>query len=336
MSNPIHLPLKMIAETVLRRGFDVGRWSPDEIPPMASHVEVHRLMMHLLPQQTDVPLGVIVGKYCPPFEFGLPSRIARHCPTLRESVERYIYFQTLAAPGCIWLEPHEDREDTEVLVAPTPPMNPEIAQSHPFFCIFPMTFAVANLRRLSADESLKVEAVDVMAAADEWTAQYEEFFGGPVRFNADQNRCYFSSQTLDAPVQGADPKVVPYLEKLAFKEFQQFGHRPGLTRDFEKLVRTRLEEGFLNDAYGLPDLAQALTMSERTLQRRLKEEGLSYRTLVDEVRETLALELLRCPDHTLQGIAHKLGYNHLASFNRAFKRWTGRSPGEFREILGQS
>lgn len=335
MSTPIQLPLKVISETAVRCGMDVGPWSPTrrDIPQVATHEEVHPLIVHLQRQDPDEPLAILIGRRSPPFDFGIPSRIARHCPTLREAVERYIHFQTLVAPGCSCVEPHDEQADITVLVAPTPPMNPDIKDSRLFRSIYPMAFAVANLRRLAGDKSLSVEAVDVITGDDGDKEKYEAFFGGSLRFGEKQNRLLFSDEVLDTPVEGADPGVVPYLEKLAYKEFQQIGHRPGVNQNFEELVRSTLEDAMLDGEHDLSDLAQTLNMSERTLQRRLKEEGLSYRELVDEVRMELAMELLRAPEHTLQCIAHKLGYNHIASFTRAFKRWTGRPPGEFRSVF---
>jgi AraC-like DNA-binding protein len=127
--------------------------------------------------------------------------------------------------------------------------------------------------------------------------------------------------------------VVPYLEKLAIQEAQRFGLRPGCGESFVGFFRIKLREAIFDGDVELSSLAKRLGMSERTLQRRLGDEDLSYRDLVDDVRKKLALELMRAAEHTLQDIAFRLGYSHLASFNRAFKRWTGRSPGEYRDEL---
>ena len=91
-------------------------------------------------------------------------------------------------------------------------------------------------------------------------------------------------------------------------------------------IRLRLEEGF-------PDLGRAAGMagmSVRTLQRRLADEGTSYSRLVDEVRFGMALRRLGAPDTKLIEIAFDLGYSDPAHFTRAFRRWTGVAPREFR------
>jgi AraC-like DNA-binding protein len=74
-------------------------------------------------------------------------------------------------------------------------------------------------------------------------------------------------------------------------------------------------------------------MSQRTLQRRLGEEGSSFSAVLDDLRFELAAELIRDRDYPLMAIAHDLGYRDQAHFTRAFRRWTGMSPSEYRSRL---
>jgi AraC-like DNA-binding protein len=96
----------------------------------------------------------------------------------------------------------------------------------------------------------------------------------------------------------------------------------GAVRDL--LVR---EPGQIPDS---PAVAAALQMSNRTLSRRLDEEGISFRALVDEVREMLAEEMLVTAQMTTEQVSRRLGYSEPASFVRAFKRWKGVAPQAFR------
>lgn len=84
----------------------------------------------------------------------------------------------------------------------------------------------------------------------------------------------------------------------------------------------------------LPAAARALGMSPRTLRRRLAQEGTTYRELSQSRRCEAARELLRNPELTLQGVAVELGFSDLTAFHRAFRRWSGRTPGEYRAALG--
>jgi AraC-like DNA-binding protein len=71
-------------------------------------------------------------------------------------------------------------------------------------------------------------------------------------------------------------------------------------------------------------------VTARTLRRRLDDEGTSYRELVEEVRQTLAQELLKTAGMKMEEVAERLGYSDATSFAHAFRRWKGRSPSELR------
>ncbi|RAJ08571.1 AraC-like DNA-binding protein [Chitinophaga skermanii] len=98
-------------------------------------------------------------------------------------------------------------------------------------------------------------------------------------------------------------------------------------------MQAKIHNYLVTNAYlgiaSLEDIAANLGMSPRTLQRKLKEEGLKYQQLTDEVRKVLALQYL-AGNSALKEIAGILGYNEISAFNRAFKRWTGNTPSEMR------
>jgi AraC-like DNA-binding protein len=83
----------------------------------------------------------------------------------------------------------------------------------------------------------------------------------------------------------------------------------------------------------MEQIAAALCMSERTLRRRLQKEGSSFSALCDTIRESMAVQLLACRHLPIEHIAGRLGYAEPASFNHAFKRWKGSTPGAFRSTL---
>ncbi|MNR32814.1 HTH-type transcriptional regulator VirS [compost metagenome] len=92
-----------------------------------------------------------------------------------------------------------------------------------------------------------------------------------------------------------------------------------------------IEANLASGRVGLEQVATELCMSKRTLQRRLQELDLEFAELVEEIRQALAIELVRQSPRSLTDIAQQLGYNEASSFTRAFRRWTGLSPREFRQ-----
>jgi len=84
---------------------------------------------------------------------------------------------------------------------------------------------------------------------------------------------------------------------------------------------------------GLDRLAAQCCIAPRTLKRRLSSRGLGYQDLLDQLRATHAMRLLAQPELSVEQIAEQVGYSSAANFYRAFRRWTGRSPGAFREAM---
>ena len=102
----------------------------------------------------------------------------------------------------------------------------------------------------------------------------------------------------------------------------------------EKSVSERIRTFLLANAYlGIPSLdymAANLNSSTRNLQRKLQKEGLTYQQLADSVRKSLALHYLDSGKHPVKEISYILGYNETSAFTRAFKRWTGTAPMDYR------
>ncbi len=93
-----------------------------------------------------------------------------------------------------------------------------------------------------------------------------------------------------------------------------------------ELIARQLESGRARAAV----IAAQLNMSRQTLYKRLKQENQSFAALLDQVRREQALIYLHDPRHTLTDVAQRLGFSELSAFSRAFKRWMGKSPAQYR------
>lgn len=147
----------------------------------------------------------------------------------------------------------------------------------------------------------------------------------PVRFGADDNAIVLPARELTAPLRFSDERLAATSRAQCEDALHQ------LTRDagFTTRVRRVIETGHPFPP-GLGRVAHTLFVSERTLKRRLHEENSRYQELVDQVRLERARELLARTTMNLGQIADALGYADAANFTRAFKRWTGVSPSQYR------
>ena len=95
-------------------------------------------------------------------------------------------------------------------------------------------------------------------------------------------------------------------------------------------VRAKIIEGLPDGGPSQEKIAQTLNTSLRSLQRRLRDEDTNFKNLLSETRQQLALQYLSDSSRSIGEITYPLGFSEPSNFTRAFKRWTGKSPGEFR------
>lgn len=155
---------------------------------------------------------------------------------------------------------------------------------------------------------------------------YEQVFGGRLRFSQAQTKMLFSADYLHLPVVSADEDLRQQVEAQAQSALRELSGEPALLRELKTLLALELAGGHVS----IDDAAQRLRLSARTLQRRLCEHTRSFQSVLDEVRQARAEQLLHDPCVSLTQIAFLLGYTEQSTFHNAFKRWTGTSPGAYR------
>lgn len=160
--------------------------------------------------------------------------------------------------------------------------------------------------------------------------RYAAWAGCDVVGGAPQAKLVLPSALLDAPVATADPDLARFFEELLGQRAAAVGRGEGdtLLSDVRRAVAQALAEG----TPSLNQLAGQLGTSPRTLQRRLLDAGTRFSQVIDDVRHDLALTHLKNPTLGIAEIAFMLGFDEVASFHRAFRRWQGTTPGAFRSV----
>ncbi|PRY19775.1 helix-turn-helix protein [Aliiruegeria haliotis] len=159
--------------------------------------------------------------------------------------------------------------------------------------------------------------------------EFERFFGGPVSFGEAESFIRFNPGQINLPIRTSDERLLAILQDQADRDLESLQTVPkqkSLVLEVERLAAVRLR----SDQAKLDIIAAELGMSGRTLSRRLGEDGTTFNEIVDNLRLTLALSLLRDSGLSLPEIAYRLGYSEVSGFNHAFKRWTGKTPKHFR------
>ena len=158
------------------------------------------------------------------------------------------------------------------------------------------------------------------------TPALERYFGAPVLHGAGETSIEVPNEVLARPLPNADPVLGGYLRKQADLLVERVSAPKVVSRECARRIAERLGSGEPSQTA----IARQMAMSERTLQRRLQAEGTSFNELLDEARRTIAFSYLADRKLAAYEVSFLLGYAEPATFFRAFKRWTGKTPQQFR------
>lgn len=157
---------------------------------------------------------------------------------------------------------------------------------------------------------------------------YMSAFRCPIHFEQSINAITYKSTDLDTRTTKADISINQFLVARVEEETKGLEVNPNqIATEVELLIQNALPSGIPS----LTELGTHMGMSNRTLTRRLSEHGVTFRDLIQKTQERLSRELLKGSDRSVAEIAFQTGFSEQSAFNRAFKRWTGLSPVEFRK-----
>jgi AraC-like DNA-binding protein len=190
---------------------------------------------------------------------------------------------------------------------------------------FTWNLLLATLRFISGRPALTPSLVEYAYPAPPSSAPYEQRFGCPVRFNAAGNAIEFANADAMTRIPTASPLAAQGLARLLDERLAQ-DERSSFSGRVRALLPAMLDQGgAMRDA-----VARKLAISERTLQRRLADEGTDFSTLLDEVRRSIAQQHLGSDRTSLKNLSYKLGFADPSAFHRACLRWFGKAPKELQ------
>jgi len=157
-------------------------------------------------------------------------------------------------------------------------------------------------------------------------AEHARIFGSPIRFDSGSCQLVFAAATLNLKIAKADQGLLAVLDRHAEELLARYPRRDILVDRVRRAIRDELNGG--NPS--LDRVAAQIGLGPRTLQRRLREQGTSHQDLLDQMRRDLAMKYLTEPQIAICEVAYLLGFSESSALHRAFKRWTGMTPSEFR------
>ena len=268
----------------------------------------------------DECFGLHFGEHFDPRDVGALVYVVLNSPTIAaaiDNIERYLHIHNEAVRVSFHIE--GQRGHLSFLLAE---LTAEQSRQHNEYS---MAVTLKTFRIIAGSHWMPHE-VRFAHAAPPRTSEHLRVFGSRVLFG-----CAANVLVLE---QGFVNRRVPATDQRLYRILKQHAERilSGMLRDDDLLaaVRRSIAESMREGNPTLAHATKTLSMSPRTLERRLKEHGVSFKQVVDDMRRRLALDYLLHRALTLTQIAFLLGYSEVSAFNRAFKRWTGSTPLKYR------
>ncbi len=273
----------------------------------------------------DPCFGLHFGERFNPKNNGPLVYVVLNSPTIAvgfETAARYLHVQNEAAKMSFNTE--GERAYVQYLLA-----DPEIEtpRQHNEYS---MAVVLNTLRMMVGSHWVPQEVHFAHEAAGQ-ASEHVRVFGAPVLFGCSANALVIEREFFERQVPAADQRLYRILKRYLERVLSEMPRES----NFVVSVRKTIGESMRDGDPKLTRVAKKIAMSPRTLQRQLKEHGVDFKQLMDDTRRRFALNYLRDRRNTLTEIAFLLGYSELSAFNRAFRRWTGSTPLDYRRRLAR-
>ncbi len=188
-----------------------------------------------------------------------------------------------------------------------------------------------RFRRLCEGE-LVMTRVELAMPEPPNRARHERYFGCAIRYGADETAVYLPRASWDLKLSGREPGLQRVLARHARQLLESRPDPSDPLLEVRRAIREVLSDGDT----AIDAVARRVAMSTRTLQRRLRQGGTTFQALVDEERRSAARAYLADKRLAVSEVAYMLGYSEASAFVRAFKRWTGQTPRDFRSAMASN
>ena len=316
----------LIAQTLRRYGLDADAvFQAAHVAPAQLHDPTSRyplgavrtLWVVAAQASQDPCFGLEVGRSWHVTSFHALGYAALASATLREALARVARYCRVVTTGVNLGLVDEGRH---TLLQLTSAVHAESGSESLDAAVQAALSALTTLCRETCGADLAPTRALLMQQDNGCAARLEEFFRCPVRFGSPSNALVFAATDLDAPLETSNPELA-HLNEQAVRRYMAQLQSARVGERARAEIMASLAGGEVSQA----GVARRLHMSVRTMQRKLKSEGLSFRDVLDSARRQLAREYAHDPTVTRSEAAYLLGFAEARSLSRAMARWKARS-----------
>lgn len=276
-----------------------------------------RLLLTVMEQTGDEFVGFGQGRRSKPGTFSMMAHAVINCANLEEAVRRGMDFYDLFDLG---VETSLVKEGDLVFLTVEMPTNIDFRDII-IEAVFLLTLRFMGWL-VGRPIPVHLVAFDFPASSED----SERVFNCPIEYAQSANRITFSSDVLTLPLVQNELSLSHFLRNSLGQLLTGEVYQSGLPAQIRTLITNEYHQR-------VPDFAEVcakLNMSPQTLRRRLKDANTSYQAIKDDIRKEASVYYLSKPDLSIEEIALLMGFSEASSFHRAFKKWTNKTPAEYR------
>ena len=281
--------------------------------------QLYKLWQLALESSKDPCIGLKVASFWHPSAAHALGYAWLASATLKDALERTVrYFSMMTDKEQLILQ--ESDEEFRLIIE-----NPVVDYPTAAEDLDASFAALVHLCRMCHGESFNPLRITMRRPQPPDPAPFKEYFRAPIQYAGNEDSVCFDRADALTVLPTANAEVARANEKIVQEYLARFDRS-----NVGMQVRSRLTEQLSSGHATQNSVADALHMSLRSLQRRLKNEGSSYKDLLDETRRELAAHYMAESHLSINEITYLLGFSEQSNFSRAFRRWTGKSPSAYR------
>ena len=306
-------------------GINLASLKAGQIPDLAT---VNRLWLNAIKLTGDHYLGLHIGEEGSLAALGIVGQIIQTSATIEEAVNHTCEFVNLISEA---FQLKLVKGDTEFSIVFEIDKNcwRQFKETVKQNIDTALVFSMKEYNALTLGHA-KPTAIHLPWPEPSSHQEYDRVFGAPVLYGQAKACINFQRHLLNERIITADYELARFLVMHAQRLQDKYSPEGKFS---ERVRQTIINQSYVN-APRITDVAAVLNVSVRTLQRKLKEEHVTFQELVDEIRQHLAKQYLKQKVYPIKEVSYMLGYNEVSAFNRSFKRWTGLTPLKYREATG--
>ena len=319
----------LVLNGVREAGFDIDRLlaragiAPDQVDRPGARLPQDQFarLIAVLTRETRDELWLLCNRPIKPGTFRMMCRLLIRSANLREAIRIGCQFYHLVVDDFV-VRLAEGPDDASLYVTDTisqPNRRRMVNGAILLFAYGLMCWLVGR--------RLPLITVHYVFPEGPFSAELEPFYRAPMLFDQPRTEIRFDAELLDLPIIPDEQRLRRFLASMPNVLLVRYRDDSSMAERVRAILRRNLKR-----ALSFEDVADMLAVSQQTLRRRLiEEENCGFQDIKDRLRHDLAVHLLQKSRLSLEEIALSLGFSELSTFHRAFRRWTGLSPGEFRD-----